>query len=161
MRKSVFLALGVGAMGLMLLGCSSLRGPHQAYLAPRVVGRVVDARTGAPVPNARVRHVQQTSPSAAEALSDQRGAQRLLQTTGVQTDRQGWFNLPAQKGLFLLFGHGSGWFGTIVVEHPAYQTLRTNVTVNPAASTQSRRGPAVDAGDLMLEPKVSRPRSGS
>lgn len=142
----------------MWVGCSSVRGPHQEYLAPRVVGRVLDARTRAPVANARVRHVLEAGAEVREAVPNQRGAQRLLQSAEVQTDRQGWFSLPSQKGFFLLFQHGSGSFGSIVVEHPGYHTLRTNVTASPAASVQTRRGPAADAGDLMLEPKTGTAR---
>lgn len=156
MHRTVWFGVSLGALAGALLGCSSLRGPHQEFLAPRVVGRVLDARTGAPVPNARVRHLAETGASAYEALPDQRGAQRLVESTGVRTDRQGWFNLPAHKGLFLLLHHGSGSFGSIIVEHPAYHTLRTNVTAHPAASVQTERGPAADAGDLLLQPK-SRP----
>lgn len=153
MRRAVWLGVSLGGLAGLWMGCSSVRGPHQEYLAPRVVGRVLDARSGAPVFKARVRHVLEAGAQVREAVPEQRGAQRLLQSAEVQTDRQGWFSLPGHKGFFLLFQRGGGYFGSIVVEHPAYHTLRTNVTANPAANVQTRRGPAADAGDLRLEPK--------
>lgn len=158
MRWSIWVGLSLCGLVALGLGCSSVRGPHQEYLAPRVVGRVLDARTGAPVPNARVRHLPSSSAALPEAMPEARGASRLIETAGVRTDRQGWFDLPAHKGLFLLFHHGSGSFGTIIVEHPAYHTLRTNVTANPAASVRTDRGPAADVGNLMLQPKAPTTR---
>ena len=151
MRTMLPLAL----LSAALAGCSSFRGPHQEYVAPRVVGQVFDARTRVPVPNAWVRHAQGASSTSARRPTDQRGAEQLLDLDGVKTDRDGWFNLPGEKSFFFLFGSGSGYFTTIHIEHPDYLTLRTNVAPTSIANVKTDRGPASDAGSLFLQPRAS------
>lgn len=82
MSKRCFIfAAGVSAL---LTGCLI---PHTSERSPQIRGQVVDSRTGEPISNAKVRWLEQSSPSDV-------------------TDLNGTFSLPESKNWHVLYwGH--------------------------------------------------------
>jgi len=83
--RKVYFILCIGVAGL-LTGCLL---PHESERSPQVRGRVADSQTGASIAGAKVRWMEQSSPSAV-------------------TGADGIFHLPATKNLHVLsLGHYS------------------------------------------------------
>jgi hypothetical protein len=135
-------------------GCSTLRGPHQTYDSPRVIGRVLDAQTLQPVARALVRRGHPGESATQRRLSDRKGAEELLEPTGAETDADGWFRLTSQKSFYVLTVRGRTLSARLVVEHPDYRTLATNVTGGVTGEATPAREPVADAGNLFLQPKT-------
>ena len=138
-------------LGLLLApgftGCDSLHGPSIDVTAPRIVGRAVDADSGAPVAGARVgrrlsgwRYPTGGFPRGAEEF--------LILQDEVRTGRDGRFQLPP-KQVALLFSIGDpGLQLGLEIRHSRHVGWKTNYTVG--ALSQDPAEPRIDAGDIPL-----------
>lgn len=132
---------------LLACGCAPLGGPSLTYTAPRVVGRVVDADTGKPVPHAMVgrtlwthRHPTGGFLKAAE--------EQVLRQDYASTDADGRFTLPEQQ-VALLFSLGETRPNLrLAVSHSRHIPWTTNYPVS--ALGQDPRRPSLDAGDIQV-----------
>jgi hypothetical protein len=144
---------------LLITGsCSSLRGPHQAYDVPRILGRVLDSQTGQPVHRARVTRWADTQDTKTTSSHSSKGATQLRSKPIHRTDAEGRFRLPERKSFYLLFDRGGVPFANrIIIERENYVTLETNLPP-PELPEGKRRGvPIIQAGDIQLVPQPSVP----
>ena len=132
-------------------GCDTLKGPNESDVAPAVEGRVVDAVSGAPLPDARVqRYLSEPKPS--DPLKEH-GAERLFTVPSVRSDAEGRFRIDSAKGGYLMFAR-PGVFGfTLVVRHPTHQTLTTNIDLLKFKPVKTNGVLTTLVGDLPLDPK--------
>ncbi len=76
---------------LFLVGTRiAIRGPRPIWIGPEVRGKVLDAATGAPVPNARVRHAD----GGSDTFTDEAGTFEL-----DAVSRDEWISLPGYRTL--------------------------------------------------------------
>ena len=137
---------------LGVAGCSSLRGPHVEYDAPRVTGRVVDAETDQPIHRASIRRWAQ--PPVRSSAEPEKGATRLRSEPVTYTDEAGRFVVPPKRSAYLLFGHGGAAFSApLVIRHPNYVGLATNLTGAKFPAEGKSGPPVIEAGDLRLVPE--------
>lgn len=139
------------SMLLFLVGCSSLRGPHQEYTLVAVKGRVVNAQTGEPIEGARV--YRQVGPQSNYDPHRMKGAELLTLPTPAVTDGNGQFRLPSERSAALLFQSSSITLFRLNVTHSGYQPLSTNIDLIKIRPYKTGRGPEVDVMDLGLQPR--------
>ncbi len=136
----VFLALG-------LAGCRT--GGPAPYVAPRVTGRVLDARTSQPVAGVKVRRV--TPDQTVDPSQPPHGGQLMQQTPAVRTEPDGRFVLESVRDLTPF--RSSGWYGvSISFEHPDYVRRVIEYTLEKSTNTATGE-PLVRTGDVLLAPK--------
>lgn len=134
---------------LLLVGCDTLKGPNQSYVAPAVEGRVVDAESGEPLRDARIqRHLRQ--PTKTDPLAH-RGAERLRQVPTLRSDAKGQFRIAPEKGGYLLLERSGVFQFTLVVRHSTHQTLTTNIDLIKVKPIRTNNVLTVFVGDLPLE----------
>ena len=143
------LCLAVPAM--LLTGCDSLKGPNQSYVAPAVQGRVVDAGSGAPLPDARIQRYL-SKPANTDPLSE-KGAERLMTVPVIRPDAEGRFCVDPKRSGHLLFERTGVFQFTLVVRCAAYQTLTTNIDLIKIKPVKTNNVLTVFVGDLTLQPK--------
>lgn len=137
---------------LSAAGCSSLKGPHVEYDAPRVTGRVVDGETGQPIHRAAVRRWSQ--PPVKSSAQPEKGATQLRSKPVTYTDEAGRFIVPAKQSAYLLLGHGGAAFSAaLLIQHPNYTSLVTNLTGAKWPAGEKKGPPEIEAGDLRLVPE--------
>ena len=141
---------GAMLLGLawLLVGCDSLRGPHQGVVAPAVQGRVVDAATLEPVAGARVHRVAGTTPQPSPA--ERHGGEVLQDPAPARTEPDGSFNLDELRSGYLLFERTPPLLISLRVEHSRYRTFSTNVDLLKVRPVQTSNGAVVAVGDLHL-----------
>jgi hypothetical protein len=144
-RVRVFFLLPV----LLNLVCGSLgcKSPSQ-YISPRVVGRVLDGRTHAPIQDVEV------SKAGANAsyrpMEPPKGAQLLQQPSPARTGEGGEFVLESARAL--AFFRRIGWYSVnVLFQHPGYEPFATNFTLAEVTNTTAGE-PVVIAGDILLTP---------
>jgi len=145
---------GILAAGLLLglTGCQS--GKFSNYVSPRVTGRVLAADTQQPLGKATVRRVTQ-QPSAGTGTLP-RGGQLQMEPGGVRTDTDGMFVLESER-VITVFRH-RGWQAvTVAFTHAGYQSFQTNYTAGRFKERSPEGVPWVNAGDILLEPKLKSP----
>lgn len=133
------------------LGCDTLKGPNQSYIVPAVEGRVVDARSGEPLEEARVQRYlgKNTQPDPLAT----KGAQRLLLVPTVNSDPQGQFRISPEKSGNLLLEPQPVYEITLVIRHATHQTLTTNINLIQIRPVRTNKVPVLQLGDVPLEPK--------
>jgi hypothetical protein len=142
------LATGCVMAVCVVAGCKSK--PLSKYIAPRIEGRVLDAKTRQPI---RGVTVQRMDPGAEVAPGEiPKGAQALQPTPSVRTGNDGAFALASERNLEL-FGRGRWYSVAISFKHTGYTRFMTNYT--PANATPTASGePLVKAGDVLLVPNA-------
>jgi hypothetical protein len=142
------LFLGLSSLALTLAGCQS--GSPAPYIAPRVTGRVLDARTSQPLAGVAVSRL--TPDQNPDPSNPPHGGQLIEQVPVVRTGPDGSFVLDSVRD-FTPFRR-SGWYGvSIAFEHRDY--VRRVIDYTLANATNSAKGePVVPAGDIRLEPKT-------
>lgn len=118
------------------------------YVAPRVTGRVRDARTDLPVKGVKVLRVNQGQPP--KVLDEVRGGEVMASAPTVRTDADGRFELASQRSLSPF--QRDGWYSvSLAFESPGYLRFTTNYSLKH--SILSPKGePQVNAGDIRLFP---------
>jgi hypothetical protein len=147
-RWKFALLSGVLVVAFALAGCKS-RSLSQ-YIAPRVEGRVLDAKTRQPIRGVAVQRMD----SGAEVAPGEipKGGQAMQQTPSVRTGNDGTFALASERNLEL-FSRGRWYSVAISFKHTGYASFLTNYT--PANATPTTKGePLVQAGDILLVPNV-------
>jgi hypothetical protein len=112
---------------------------------------VVDAGSGAPLPDARVQRYL-SEPTRTDPLAE-KGAQRLQTVPALKSDAGGQFLISPQKGGYLLFQRHGVFQLTLVVRCSGYQTLTTNIDLVKIKPIKTNDVLTVFVGDLPLEPK--------
>lgn len=132
---------------LVVAGCKSHSPSH--YVSPRIVGRVLDARTQQPLEGAVVKRV--VPDYEAGTLETVKGGEALQRARPAVSAADGAFNLDSQKSVALF--RDLGWFSVeISVTRRDYEKFVTNYT--PRMSVISSNGePVIHAGDILLTPK--------
>jgi len=139
---------GVLMVVFVFAGCKS---SPSKYVAPRVEGRVVDARTREPIRGVTVRRMNSSTEAASGEIP--KGAMAMQQTMDVRTGQDGAFSLASERNLEL-FGRGRWYSVAMSFKHAGYASFMTNYT--PANATPTAKGePLVKAGDILLMP-ISR-----
>ena len=136
---------------LLALGCDTLKGPNQGYVAPAVEGRVVDARTGDPLEGVRVKRYLE-EPEQQDPLAT-KGATKLMQVPTASTDRDGHFFIVPEKGGYLLFEHPGVYELFLTLQRKDYQLLQTNIDLVKLKPVKTNKVLTVHVGDLPLSPK--------
>jgi len=138
--------LAVSILAGLLAGCKS-SSPSQ-YIAPRITGRVVDAKTQQPIAGVKVHRLTLQDPTVDQAV---KGGQAMQQPTAVRTGQDGSFILDSKKNVALF--QRLGWYSvSLVFVHPHYEQLTTEFTLANATNTPTGE-PLVRAGDIRLQPK--------
>ena len=134
---------------IFLTGCQT-SSPSQ-YIAPRVIGRVLDAKTGQPIAGVQVRRLTpDQEPNVDQGI---KGGQRVEQTPTVRTSSDGSFVLVSDKSLALF--QRIGWYSvSLAFIHPNFERLTIEFTLVNATNTPTGE-PLVRAGDVRLQPKSS------
>lgn len=156
MRGSV---CSVGLAWFLVVGCDSVRGPHQGVVLPAVRGRVVDATTLEPVKGARVH--RSAGLDDVPPAKPQHGGAAMQAPAPASTDRDGRFCLGVVRGGYLLFEQTPPLLVGLQIEHPLYRTFSTNVDLLRVPSVQTGNGPEVDVGEVGLTLKRAPRSSGS
>ena len=138
--------LGFVIAACVVAGCKSAS--PSRYIAPRVEGRVLDAKTRLPIGGVTVWRVGSGEDVATREVP--KGAMAMEQTPFVRTGKDGAFALASKRNL-QLFGR-SGWYSiAISFKHSGYASFTTNYT--PANATPTTSGePLVKTGDILLGP---------
>ena len=146
--KAALPALGLAILALALSGCQT--GSPAPYIAPRVVGRVLDAQTSQPVPNVKVRRV--IPEETMDPTAPMHGGQVIERTPSVYTKADGTFVVESVRDLTPF--RSSGWYGVkISFEHRDYQRRVIEYTLG--SSTNTAKGePVVPAGEVLLTPST-------
>ena len=141
---------GVHWLGVvwLVVGCDSVRGPHQAVVMPAVRGRVVDSATLEAVAGARV--YRSAGPVSDQRAEPPHGGERLQAPAPAGTDRDGRFEMGAVRGGYLLFEQPPPMLLGLRIEHPQYRSFVTNVDLLLVPPVQTTKGSEVDLGDLPL-----------
>ena len=131
----------------LLAGCQS--GSPSRFVSPRVIGRVVDEKSGQPIKGAEVKRV--VPDYEAGTLDQVRGGEVLERGQPLRTDAEGRFDLASQKSVALF--RDIGWFSVeISFYHRDYERFSTNYT--PRSATNSPSGePVIFAGEILMTPK--------
>jgi hypothetical protein len=128
-------------------GCQSGKFTH--YTSPEVTGRVLAADTHQPLANVTVQRVVLAQDF--EPGSPPKGGQLLIQAVTVRTDADGRFVLES-KSVFALFLQ-PGWSSVpVVFSHSGYESFQTNYTGDNVTRHTDAGAPAVNAGDILLQP---------
>ena len=131
---------------LLLAGCQTYS-PSQ-YLSPRVIGRVLDARTRQPIPDVLVRRFR--SDENLRGLDTSKGGQAMAQAPAVRTGPDGTFVLDSERNLAFL--RKVGWYSvTLSFQHARYERFVTTYTLKDATKT-SNGETLVKAKDILLVP---------
>jgi len=131
----------------LLAGCQS--GSPSRYVSPRVMGRVLDEKSGQPVKGVEVKRV--VPDYEAGTLDQVRGGEVLERGQPLRTDAEGKFDLASQKSVALF--RDIGWFSVeIAFYHRDYERFNTNYTARLAQREPSGE-PVIAAGDILLTPK--------
>jgi hypothetical protein len=147
MTLSLFRASVVLAFIVWSAGCKS---SPSHYVAPRVIGRVLDAQTHQPIQGVRVQRV--VPDYEAGTLDQVHGGETLARPQPIRSDASGAFDLAGQKSVALF--RELGWFGVeISFDHRGYENFITNYTPRNAI-TSSNGEPVIQAGDIWLTPKT-------
>ena len=146
-----------GALGCLLVGCVVLnvvtgcksKSPSR-YVSPRIIGRVMDARTGQPIVGVQVKRI--VPDYNAGTLNQVKGGETLQRPLPVRSDSDGNFILPSQKSLSFLWQ--LAWFNVeISFVYRGYENFVTNYT--PANVVKAPNGePVIDTGEIKLAPRV-------
>jgi hypothetical protein len=131
-----------------LAGCQSGKLSH--YISPRVTGRVLAADTGRPLAGARVRRVVPMATAGEDTPA--KGAQLLIQPSGVRTAADGRFVLDGERDI-ALFRHPAWWSVTLSFTADGYRIFQTNYTSVNLSGHSPEGEPLVNAGDILLNPK--------
>lgn len=138
-------------LALASVGCGSLHGPSVDFTAPEVVGRAVDATTGAPVRNARVGRILY-SPRRPGGEYRKGGEELLYLQSFASTDADGRFRLASQKAA-LLFRFGDFSLNLrLAIQGSRHQSWLTNYPVS-VLGTNDVAPPRIDAGEIRLDPR--------
>jgi len=153
------------ALPALLGGCIPY--PRMSEISPHVTGRVIDARTRAPVPGARV-VVAEPPPGVSYLIGvDPKERTRARPSTAVTTNAAGVFDLPAHEELLLwetatiCSTSGPQWHVTsdyIRVSHPGY----AQQTLEAAYSAVRDRNPdrEIQLKDIRLVPLPAGEKTG-
>ncbi len=108
---------------------------------------MLDVNTGVPVAGVRVSRGN----TKFDALSGYpKGGQLLMAKAPVQTGPDGRFTLAGERVLSVV--RGSGWNEVrLTFARPAYETLRTNVSMNVATNAENG-APLLNLGPVLLQP---------
>ena len=147
MKTYVALAL----LAVMLIGCDTLKGPNQAYIAPAVKGRVVDAQSGVPLEGVLVKRYLE-KPGQEDPFATH-GASKLMQVPFATTDAEGYFFHDPERGGYLLFEHPGAYEIYLVLQCKGYTTLTTNIDLVKIKPVKTNDLLVVTVGDLPLESK--------
>jgi hypothetical protein len=132
---------------MLLTGC---QGRKEGYLAPAMKGRVVDAVSGDPLPDAHLkRHLGK--PAQSDPFAE-KGAQRLKTARRVDSDALGRFTIPPERGRYLLAYPPPVYDLTLIIRHAGHQTLTTNIDLIKIRPFETNGVLTVEVGDLPLEP---------
>ncbi len=142
--------VSAAALALIAGGCDTFRGPGIDYTAPRITGRVIDGKDGAPVRNARVgRQIWTWRGGTGEFL---KGAEEMvLSHDYVRTGRDGAFDLPPRQ-VALLFAWGETPLNTrLTVQHGSFIRWQTNFPIGSLSTNTERL--ELPAGDVAIRRK--------
>ncbi|MBN8247689.1 MAG: hypothetical protein J0L84_09625 [Verrucomicrobia bacterium] len=132
-------------------GCEYLAPPHQSWTEARVLGRVVDGRTRAPVAGAKVTRVHGDLGDGGGFGDSDKGASRMVNQPMVAvTDRDGRFELDSVKTAYLLLESFPDYRVTLRVQARGYtmsQTVFTNVSW---VGGDKKTEPRIETGDMPL-----------
>ncbi len=130
----------------LALGCKTES--VSQYIAPRVEGRVLDARSGQPLRNVKV---QRISPGDTYRESEPSKGAALLQTPpAVRSGADGRFILQSERDFAVVFKRG--WYSiTLSFQLPSYETLTKNYTLADSTNTPAGE-PLILTGDIPLNP---------
>lgn len=132
-------------------GCEYLAPPHQSWTEARVLGRVVDGRTRAPIAGAKVFRVHADQSDDGGFGDSDKGAPRMVNQPMVAvTDRDGHFELDSVKTAYLLLESFPDYRVTLRVQargYPMFQTVFTNVSW---LGGDKKTEPRIETGDILL-----------
>ncbi len=132
---------------LILAGCKS--SSPAPYVAPRVVGRVLDAQTQQPLKGVKVQRL--VSEQQPNVLDEVKGGQVMASAPAVRTDADGRFELASRRSLSPF--HRGGWYSvSLAFECPGCLRFTTNYSLKHAVITPKGE-PVVNTGDIWLERK--------
>ena len=141
--------MGWGLLGLALLaaGCDTFAPPHQAWTDAQVKGRVVDAKTRQPIPEANVSRV--LGKELGDAYAVEKGAKQMQRRpTVTSTDGEGRFLLVGEKTAYLFLESFPSYAVTLRIQASGYETLQryfTNVVMGSNGAP-----PTIETGDIEL-----------
>lgn len=127
---------------LILTGCQPFM--LQGYVSPRVVGRVTDAETGAPLAQASVRRV-----TGREVHSNfpPKGGELLLDRDETRTDSEGRFRLRSER---VALGFSAPLSARLVVRAARYDSLRAEFGSTNITFPDPKGPPVLNTGDLRM-----------
>lgn len=141
-----FSALGMAVM--VLAGCQSSPVLNSQYISPRVTGRVLDAATGQPIRNVRIRRLSPGQSLAANPPAV--GDEALEKSLALRTGPNGAFDLDSERALTII--RRDSWYSvTVAFTRTGYEQLVTNYTLANAVVAPSGE-PVVNAGNILLQP---------
>ncbi len=131
----------------MVAGCSSTSGMHDAYVFPKVEGRVVNADTKEPIKGVIVLRKQW---SGTADLDEYVSAGEIqMQDKRIYTNDKGEFVVPSKQSMTV--GGDQSWFSvTLKFMHADYHMFSTNYVNHSGAPTGNE--PVVQGGDIQLFP---------
>jgi len=129
-----------------LLGCKSR--PLGPYVSPRIIGQVLAANTGQPLPGVSV---ARGNPDRYRLPGPPpKGGELLLQKPEGHTDQDGRFVLASERVLSVI--RPAAWnVLELDLSRPGYLHLRTNLSVE-LATNYLKGGPLLDLGKILLQP---------
>jgi hypothetical protein len=132
---------------LFTTGCGTT---FSGYVAPRVVGRVLDATTLQPLAGVQVRRIgTEPKPGPGEV---RKGAQQLSTPQPVRSTADGTFVLQSERALAVF--RKIHWFSvSLSFELGHYEGFTTNFILGEA-SRATNGEPIVQAGDIFLKPQA-------
>lgn len=150
-RRTLLPAILGSCLALATAGCGSLHGPAIDFTAPEVTGRAIDARTGAPVRNARVGRILY-NPRQPGGDYRKGGEELLYLQSFGSTDADGRFRLRSQKAA-MLFRLGDFSLNLrLAIQGARHQAWQTNYPLS-VLGTNDLVPPRIDAGEIRLEPR--------
>jgi hypothetical protein len=136
-----------GCLVSMVAGCSSTSGMHDAYVFPKVEGRVVNAETKEPINGVIV--LRKHWSGAADVDEYVSAGEIQMQDVRIYTNDKGEFVVPSQRSLEV--GGDQSWFSvTLKFMHTDYHMYSTNYLNRSGPPTGNE--PLVQAGDIELIP---------
>jgi hypothetical protein len=144
-------ALGLASLLLTcaLVACKT-HSPSQ-YVAPRVMGRVLDQQTHQPIPDVRVRRIRPEG--GAHTRDTPKGGQLMEQSPAARTGKDGTFVLQSVRDLVLF--RMIGWYSvSLSFEHTRYERFVADYTLANATNT-AKGEPVVNTGDILLTPRAN------
>ncbi len=138
------LRLGLPLLFFALAGCKT-HSPSQ-YVAPRVIGRVLDQQTQQPIPDVQVQ--RNRAPDSSATRDTPKGGELMGQPAAARTGADGTFAMPSVRALVLF--RNVGWYSiSLSFEHAGYERLVAHYTL--ANATNAVNGePVVNTGDILL-----------